>query len=372
MFYLKLFHYPNTYIVGDYLLVITYWLSLIGYHLSIFHFIMDLDELNKQMLAFQNDYSQSLSSIQPPSINDINFPPPRNTPLETTQIKRPSKTQGNYRNDINDKLTMMNMNQPNIPTPKQFMHALQTTPSNHNQMTRNNSNYYSQNYTTLQGDHQPTQFDMQSHMQMQTQMPRTHDSGVAFVNPTNFYNNQTAPSKPIHDNGFHRVDEKRIDYRQNMNTKVGGFIFDNPNASNFNPVINQFQPNRDTRMVIQDSSKDYYRQEANSRMSQYSPLSRASNVPITIANMSVNDFYSSMPNSSQIKENFMNAEEDAKAVLNSRLSSYAPLAKTTQYQPQQSTPQQQQIYQKPKTWIENNVNRENPLVAHDELPIISH
>jgi hypothetical protein len=132
-------------------------------------------------------------------------------------------------------------------------------------------------------------------------------------------------------------------------------------------------------MVIQDSSKDYYRQEANSRMAQYSPLSRASNIPINIANMSVNDFYSNMSQSSPQSQtqsqtqmqtqNFMNAEEDAKAVLNARLSSYAPLAKTTQYQFQQ---QQQQIYQKPKTWIDNNINMENILVAHEELPVISH
>jgi hypothetical protein len=377
---------------------------------------MDLEELNRQMHFFQSDYStnntninllkpnqgitQSVQDSMPSSIpnDNINFPIPSNR-LETTQIKRPQKTDGTHRNDINDKMNMINMNQINLPTPDQFNNSIKTVSNIHNQMTRESSkyvsdtspaspisNYHSQNYSTLQGNN--SQFNMPITNNLSSNIPtnlpnslsnnssfKTHDNGISFINPSNFYNNQIAPpNNPTqHDNGFHRIDEKRIDYRQNMNTKVGGFIFDNPNANNFNPVINQFQPNRDTRMVIQDSSKDYYRQEANSRMAQYSPLSRASHVPITIANMSVNDFYSNMPQSQQAQQNnYYNAEEDAKAVLNARLSSYVPLAKNVQYQPQQSTSQQmQQIYQKPKTWIENNVNRENPLVAHEELPVIS-
>ena len=56
-------------------------------------------------------------------------------------------------------------------------------------------------------------------------------------------------------------------------------------------VHNQNQNSRDTRMIIQDSNKDFYRQEANNRMMQYSPLSRASHCPTSIANLSVNDFY---------------------------------------------------------------------------------
>ena len=47
-------------------------------------------------------------------------------------------------------------------------------------------------------------------------------------------------------------------------------------------------------MVIQDSSKDYYRQTSNNRISQYSLLARSSNIPIALANMSVNDFYANM------------------------------------------------------------------------------
>ena len=95
-------------------------------------------------------------------------------------------------------------------------------------------------------------------------------------------------------------------------------------------------------MIIQDSNKDYYRQSANDRMSNYSPLSRASNMPISIASMSVNDFYSNM---SGQKSNIP-TEQSNKDTMNSRIGEYAPLAKNIQYQTQGS--QEQQNIQKTK------------------------
>jgi hypothetical protein len=153
-------------------------------------------------------------------------------------------------------------------------------------------------------------------------------------------------------------------------------------------------------MVIQDSSKDFYRQEANSRLSQYSPLSRASNIPIDIANLSVNDFYSNQPNQPNISQQLQ--DDDQKALINSRMNQYAPLAKTVQYQTQQhqtNQPQstnnyesmvkfhQQQIqnyynnqqnmqnnYEKPKQWQSLDVNpnvSSKQLPIYDQLPVIS-
>ena len=138
-------------------------------------------------------------------------------------------------------------------------------------------------------------------------------------------------------------------------------------------------------MVIQDSSKDYYRQESNSRMSQYSPLSRASNVPINIANMSVNDFYANMQ--TQTPGNSANpnipTQDDNKSILNSRMGQYAPLARNIQYQ----TPIQQQQnivsgntsnqlpaqnpYSKPKQWNPNEVNLKTNNVYFNQLPVMS-
>jgi hypothetical protein len=298
---------------------------------------MDLEELNKQMLTFQKDFQenqvQSPLQRQPTQYNQnmtvINFPRPLDKPIETVQIKRPLKSEGNFRNDINDKLNQINMNQPTI-TPNNI------TPNNitPNNITPNNNQY--QNTRNVSN----------------------------YINTSNYYGQQYPMTSLMDDNynGYRRVDEKRIDYRQNMNTKVGGFIFDNPNATAFNPILNYQQSAnlagtpRDSRMIIQDSNKDYYRQEANSRLSQYSPLSRASNVPINIANMSVNDFYAGMD------MDRANMGKGAKALISSRMNEYSPLAKTMQLPMQQ----------KPKTWIENNVNKDIPLVAHEELPVISH
>lgn len=378
---------------------------------------MDIEELNRQMLFFQNDYSQAPSHDQNQSIN---FPPPLDTPIPTNQIKRPTRTTGTHRNEINDKMAQMKMNQPMMTAPNQFLTQtpvlaqptrnnsqyqmpnqmnLETSMANkkhienlpyllenHYQQEQANplSAYFQQNYSTLNGIQQPQkqqqqfaqssleQFNIPTNMQQhspahQQNHRQTHDGGNSFVNPNNLTSFTQSPIQSLSQEqqpgtGFHRMDEKRIDYRQNMNSAVGNFIFDNPNAARYNPQQVAHNPNgyaRDTRMVIQDSSKDIYRQEANSRMAQYSPLARASHVPINIANMSVNDFYANMNPTNQSQQQYQTAEEDARVVLNARMGAYSPLAKVAPLE-------------KPKTWQANNVNLANPLVAHDELPIISH
>lgn len=393
---------------------------------------MDLEELNRQMSFFQDDYRQNQQ--QPPKyqdINTINFPQPLDSPMSATQIKRPTKTSDTNRSEINEKMAQMRINQPMMSVPNQF-----NIVPNNNQTTRNNSryqdsnnqingintnnnplsSYFQQNYSTLNGraPSNMQQAQMPDNMYSRNDGFNTHEGGQSFVNPSNLPVYSPPPNQTINQqqpgNGYHPIEEKRIDYRQNMNSKVGNFIFDNPNAARYDPNIVAGNPNynnnsssfntRDTRMVIQDSSKDFYRQEANSRMSQYSPLTRASNVPINIANMSVNDFYSNMNpnpmNPNQSSSSYQNAEEDAKAVLSARMSSYSPLAKASplqthptqqtqspmqyppaQYNQQQLPPaqynqKQQQQLTKPPTWLDNNVNITNPLVAHEELPIISH
>lgn len=352
------------------------------------HKNMDIEELNKQMSFFQNEYTHNQS---------VNFPPPLETLIETTQVKRPTRTTGSHRNDINDKMAQIKMNQPMMMAPNQFQTPTLAQPTLA-QHTRNNSqyqnqdtslrtqsqnnplsSYFQQNYNTLNNVNNKNQQTIQTSVEqfnMPNNMPdNTHTGGQSFINPNNLPILTQSPMQSLSQEqqpgtGYHRMDEKRIDYRQNMNNKVGDFIFDNPNAARYNPQQVAHNPNgyaKDTRMVIQDSSKDIYRQEANSRMAQYSPLARASHVPCNIANMSVNDFYSNMNagnagnagKSENSSNQYQNAEEDARAVLNARIGAYLPLAKAGPLV-------------KPKNWQDNNVNRVNPLVAHDELPIISH
>ena len=380
---------------------------------------MDIEELNKQMSFFQNDYTHNQIGENNASLNQsINFPPMLEAPVQTEQVKRPTRTTGTHRNEINDKMAQMKMNQPMMMAPNQFQIAtpvlaqptrnnsqyqnqthLDTSLANkqhienipnlfekHYQQEQANplSSYFQQNYSTLNGIQQPQkqqqhivqssleQFNIPTNMQQHSlARDKTHGGGQSFVNPNNLHTFTQSPMQSLNQEqqpgtGYHRMDEKRIDYRQNMNSKVGDFIFDNPNAARYNPQQVAHNPNgyaRDTRMVIQDSSKDIYRQEANSRMAQYSPLARASHVPINIANMSVNDFYANMnggnPATSANQHQYKTAEEDARAVLNARMGAYAPLAKVAPLE-------------KPKSWQANNVNQVNPLVAHDELPVISH
>ena len=346
---------------------------------------MDIEQLNKQMSFFQNDYSQTHTSQENSNQNQsINFPPHLETPMPTTQIKRPTRTTGTHRNEINDKMAQMKMNQPMMMAPNQFQTTIPTPaqPTRNNSQYQNQANiatstankqyiekqpnplstYFQQNYSTFNGLHNNTPL-----LNNTQGLGNTHTGEQSFINPNNLPIMTQSPIQSLTQEqqpgtGYHRMDEKRIDYRQNMNSKVGDFIFDNPNAARYNPQQVAHNPNgyaRDTRMVIQDSSKDIYRQEANSRMAQYSPLARSSHVPGNIANMSVNDFYANMNPTNQSNQQYQTVEEDARAVLNTRMGVYTPLAKVAPLE-------------KPKTWQDNNVNRANPLVAHDELPIISH
>ncbi len=383
---------------------------------------MDLEELNKQMQFFQNDfqnqpqptsqpqqlsYQQQIQQMQQQqqNINAINFnnPNPAEMPFNTTQIKRPTKS-GEHRNDINDKLNSLNMFQPmqNDSTTTgmapNMMPLHSRNYSNYEEESQEArspmSNYYNHNFSTLQNQNntstsqspmndiiaQQHNFTNQS-IRTPTQN-NTHSDGMAFINVRNMMAQQS--QNMINTSGYNKIEEKRMDYRQNMNNKIDNFIFDNPNAVPFNPILqSQSQgQTRDTRMVIQDSNKDYYRQEANSRMSQYSPLSRASNVPITMANMSVNDFYSSMNPSTNLQSTISafgtgitSLEEDKRAVMNSRMGQYTPLAKTIQYQTQPSTqpsaqpPIQVQQQKTSNNW--NDVNKKTQNVYYNPLPVMS-
>ena len=167
-------------------------------------------------------------------------------------------------------------------------------------------------------------------------------------------------------------------------------IFNNPNALPMNPILqnntlnNNYNNNnnsnmqKDTRMVIQDSNKDFYRQSANERMSNYSPLSRAANIPIHMANMSVNDFYSGMNPGADFKNEQKSINEDntklnSKEMLNNRMNNYSPLAKTIQYETNDKNEAPNQIHQsqKPQQWNPSDVNGKLKNVVHNQLPIIS-
>ena len=312
-----------------------------------------------------------------------------------------TRNNSNYINNINN----IQSNQSRIP---------QKTQNNQN---NNFANYYNNNFETLQ-THKNTQskysnipnesYDLQYNQmnnnnninQENTRSPEnTHNSGISMLNARNMYSlndfsqdttMNNSSSNKIHDTGYHKIEEKKTDYRQNINSKLDNMIFDNPNASvSSNPILNQRNNNmfqKDTRMVIQDSNKDYYRQSSNERMSQYSPLSRSSNIPIHMANMSVNDFYSTMnPNPEgdfKTQQKIINEEHNrlnSKETLNNRMNNYAPLAKTIQYDTKQSSggsggsggSGNGNGSGRPKQWNPNDVNGTLKNVVYNQMPVLS-
>ena len=446
---------------------------------------MDLNELNKEMFNLQNEFEKTkLNSpqfnvktvSQPkhfPNQQDVNFQNVKKN-IDTTQIKRPMKS-GDHRNDINEKMNMLNTNyfHSEIKNPNSTdmlnnqsimnfqssrtnntnyantINNLQPAQSRNQQSqggqgqqgqgqghTNHFSNYYNNNFETLQSSSLPTSptknnqgkstinysslddmFQTQNQFQ-NTNEQNTHDTGVSMLNVRNMHTmnnsmnnsnpnssqpNHTQPtmSNKINDTGYHRKEEMKTDYRQNMNTKLDDIIFNNPNATPINPILqqdnhyngngnfnsnNNFNGNnlqKDTRMVIQDSNKDFYRQSANDRMSQYSPLSRAANIPIHMANMSVNDFYSNMNPTPEgdfkAQQKIINEEHNrlnSKETLNNRMNNYAPLAKTIQYDTKQSNSGSGGSGNgngsgRPKQWNPNDVNGTLKNVVYNQMPVLS-
>lgn len=382
---------------------------------------MDLEDLNKQMFALEvefhnnqsnktNQQSQSnQSTISVSNVDAVNFQAIK-SPIDTTQIKRPTKS-GEQRTEINDKMNEIKMSQylpqnmtQNPPnTMPSFTRNNNTNYINSNQNQNANhsnhvTNYYSHNFDTLQNkkqeQYQNLQFQQAQQYPSQNSlfgMPNngeenynTHNNGINLLNVTNMYSMgqiEQTPNK-LNDSGYTKTVDKKMDYRQNMNNKLDGFIFDNPIATNYNPIlqnssninnINNMNGNqgmqKDTRMVIQDSSKDFYRQSANERMSNYSPMSRASNIPIGMASMTVNDFYSNMGSGNSNGNNTDNifsngfgngtnniltneSSKNTKDLLNNRMNEYTPLAKTIQLQ--QPAQQQNQMNQQTQNLQQSN------------------
>ena len=113
---------------------------------------MDLEDLNRQMLALSAEFntqqeSSSKSNITFPDVNTVNFQDIK-SPIDTTQIKRPTKS-GEHRGEINDKMNAINMAQY-LPQ-KLITNPPNTMPT----FTRNNNYNYVNN--SQQGQHKGQQ-----------------------------------------------------------------------------------------------------------------------------------------------------------------------------------------------------------------------
>ena len=348
--------------------------------------IMDTTQIKRPTKSgdHRNDINEKMNIL-----NSTYFEPetynsqPNHMLNKQSQSYQTTRNNSNYINNINNLQSSQSRNPQKEPT----------------NQTNNFANYYNHNFDTLQikkNTHMRysnlddttddtidntlditspeesyelhyNKMNQKNHINQQnTQNTQTHNNGIGMLNVRNMYSlndfsQESTLNNRINDTGYHRIDEKKTDYRQNINNKLDNMIFDNPSAqSSLNPILQNSSGNtrhlqKDTRMVIQDSNKDYYRQSSNERMSQYSPLSRSSNIPIHMANMSVNDFYgNSNMGVSEMNKKIIAEEHNklnSKEMLNNRLNNYTPLAKTVQYdtnQSQQNNIQQQQRQQAQK------------------------
>jgi hypothetical protein len=377
------------------------------------------DVINKYSQQAHQNFQTSRNNSN--YINNINNLQSSQTRTPQTELSKPNNHFSEYYNNNYDTLQSHNKSQ------LQYGNLDMNTPAYELdiQQQTHYQNQYQQQYNQ--------QHNQQHNQQNNNNSNNTHsNNGISMLNVRNMYsmNNSNGNANgssnmsdmlgnKINDTGYHRIDEKKTDYRQNMNNKIDGMIFDNPYGSqSINPILQQKLNNnnntmqKDTRMVIQDSNKDYYRQSANDRMAQYSPLSRSSNIPIHMANMSVNDFYSNMNPTNPANPAFQDnsgtnksliTEEhnklNSKEMLNNRINNYSPLAKTIQYeanksqtnaqyqqqQNQQQQNQQQQNQQnqqnatqfqqkplqKPQQWNPMDVNGKLQNVVYNQMPIFS-
>lgn len=116
-------------------------------------------------------------------------------------------------------------------------------------------------------------------------------------NNSNLADKQTVNKKP----------EFQKDIRENINNKMDSRLFDNPILYNNNQVNNQVnnqlnnQVNNHTFETfinqtpkVQSRSKQLYKQEANERLNEYSPLSRSAYIPVNYSTNQTNKYKNTM------------------------------------------------------------------------------
>ena len=135
---------------------------------------MNFDDLNKQLFALQNDFKQAPQTnipqfitqqsntpqYKPLETKSVNFQDIQ-SPIETTQIKRPTKS-GDHRSDINDKMNSMN--------------TFQYLPQDIMKNPPNTMPEFTRNYSTIQNQQpqQPSQNQLQRQPQLQSIMKASY------------------------------------------------------------------------------------------------------------------------------------------------------------------------------------------------------
>lgn len=338
---------------------------------------IDYDSLNNELMNLDNAFTNNNTNYTNTNYdtNVINFPPINDVQsvIKTESMKKVSKS-GDHRNEFNQRLNEINSanffpihnqqsQQPFTPVTEFIPYSTPSRNNNYqiqNQNSQNSnlqnshqqriqqqptngiSNYYSlppiihnnnnNHHNAHQNNHHTSQ---QFPNQMPNQSPNNTNNLLNFQEQfVGGYNNS---NKNL--NNINQSFDNKMDLRQNMNSKLDSFIFNNP-GNNFAPMIPidhgvLFSNNAISgRINLQESSKDFYRNEANNRMMQYSPLSRAVYVP------AAQDPYGNS-GMMQPDNGFRNQGPTTKETISARMSQYTPLSRTIVLQQNGDSQQQQ-------------------------------
>ena len=161
---------------------------------------MDLNELNKEMFNLQNEFEKTKLNLPQPNVKtvsqpkhfpnqqDVNFQNVKKN-IDTTQIKRPMKS-GDHRNDINEKMNMLNTNyfhseikNPNSPD------MLNNQSIMNFQSSRNNNSDYANTINNLQPAQSRNQQGQGRQAQEQSRRTRTRSRQSQNNHFSSYYNN---------------------------------------------------------------------------------------------------------------------------------------------------------------------------------------
>ena len=256
---------------------------------------MDLEELNKQLSHLNNDYQLFHQQFKTTSQHSQN-----------SQDSSINSSQGDFDNSSNNS----NNNSYN---------------SNNNSYNSNNSNNSDRDNFDIQNMNQKNGKDYEARNDINERMNNFHRFDNDFMLRNQYQGESLShTNQNSQNNNYQTYNTKEEDLRENMNNRMDNFIFDNP--GNKLPSLveiheNNLQSNDNIgfnyKPKVQVKSKNIYKNDANSRLENYSPLARSSHFPVK-KNIDVQTNFYQRPVNKISKKDMMN----------DRLSNLPTLSKT--------------------------------------------
>lgn len=198
---------------------------------------------------------------------------------------------GNSGNDINDINQLMAQLSSDYNNRSSY---LKNNNKNNNKSNNNASKIFSENETDRRIEEEQIHRNeinerINSMRNFKEQYIHTNNQSVNpnISNINNSYYQNSNSNNIYKKENIDKQDTKfKQDLRQNMNNKMDNFIFDNP-GSHLPPLVNINEEHRlgdfnfglDYKPIVQERSKLAYKEETNSRLTEYSPLSRSIYMP---------------------------------------------------------------------------------------------